>query len=129
MASATKYKSLALKLYSSIEDLKGIMKSQSTWRKDEINRLVMQNAKHRDSLGFAEENNRLRRKMDFQRAITITDGKTLKNVNTPKHDKSSKHQVINEVQSDDDSIEMKGEDEQVSYEERILTELFRTSVI
>lgn len=129
MASATKYKSLALKLYSSIEDLKTVMKSQSTWRQDEINRLVMQNAKRTDSLGFAEENNRLRRKMDFQRAITITDGKTPKNMNTTKSDNSSKYQVINEIQSDDDSIEMIGEDEQVSDEERILAELFRTSVI
>lgn len=128
MASANKYKSLAMKLYNSIEDLKSIMKTQNTWRQDEINKLVLQNAKRRDSCSVSEETSRLKRKMDFQRAITITDGKSAKNFKNFRGGKSPQAMAIEEIESDDDSTPSKAQEDMLEDEEKILAQLFRTTV-
>ena len=124
--SGNKYKSLSVKLYKTIDDFKEMMKVQNTWQSDEIARMVSKNLKKAD-LEAPNEEMKIFKKQDFQRATTYTGGRGSLFSNNKGKEPSKIFEEVND--SDSEMIAEKNKVEAIANEDRILNELFRTNVV
>lgn len=125
MASGNKYKSLSVKLYKTLEDLKEMMKAQNNWHQDEINKLVSKNlqktGKEYHDFGDILKDHK---KNDFQRATTFHNRRSA--FLSSKGKQPSK--IMEEDPSEEVSSELIHQEEAVPDEDKVLKELFRTNV-
>lgn len=126
MASANKYKSLSMKLYKTLEDLKEIMKAHNTWQSDEISKMVTKNLKKPpQDLNIPLDLTKDSKKQDFQRAVTFNGGRRSEFLSARGKQPS---RIIEEDTSEEESLEKITGEEIVADEDKVLRELFRTNV-
>ena len=126
MASGNKYKSLSIKLYRTLDDLKQIMKAQNTWQNDEINKIVIKNLK-KTELDLEKDEPKSFKKQDFQRATTYTGNKGRRSEFVSSRMKQPS-KIMEEEYSQEDSSESQDKEDLVANEDKILNDLFRTNV-